>query len=105
VVLLSTIDKDGIEKFAVFDGQQRLTSVLHYVKNIRSDTWPKRKNDDGSFRLEKLPRLKQLNGMNFRDSRGKKSKTSYLALTSIVLLFHLVGVWKTICECRFAGTV
>lgn len=78
MVLLSTIDKDGIEKFAVFDGQQRLTSVLHYVKNIRSDTWPKRKNDDGSFRLEKLPRLKQLNGMNFRDL-GQKEQNQLLS--------------------------
>lgn len=65
VILLSTIDEDGNEAYAVFDGQQRLTSTMNFIRNIRSYTWPVRQDD--SFRLEKLPRLKSFEGMRYQD--------------------------------------
>ena len=35
VIFLCTLDKDKTKRFAVFDGQQRLTSIMLYRKNRR----------------------------------------------------------------------
>ena len=67
ITLLDTIDEDGNSKYAVFDGQQRLRSVLLFIGNTRSATWPKRKNDDHSFRLEALTILKKYEGKSYQD--------------------------------------
>lgn len=66
IALLSAVDEEGNEKYAVFDGQQRLTSIMLYMKNDRSKTWPIRKGDD-SFRLENLTIMKEYEGKTFKD--------------------------------------
>ena len=66
ITLLKTIDEDGDQKYAVFDGQQRLTSIVLYIRNLRGEHWPVRKSDD-SFRLEKLPLLKEFEGKTYKD--------------------------------------
>lgn len=67
IILLSTIDEDGQEKYAVFDGQQRLTSIMLYISNRRSTTWPKRKKDNDDFRLEKLTVSEEFLGKRYQD--------------------------------------
>eukprot|EP00977_Amphora_coffeiformis_P014969 scaffold4274_cov175-Amphora_coffeaeformis.AAC.8 len=67
ITLLSTYDDEGNETYAVFDGQQRLTSIMLYIRNQRSETWPKRRNmdDQKSFRLEKLSILQDVQGKTY----------------------------------------
>jgi hypothetical protein len=73
IILLTTIDEDGDEKYAVFDGQQRLTSTMLYMSNTRGPRWPaQRGNDDDSFRLLKLPKLKSFEGMSYPDLTKKQ---------------------------------
>ena len=66
ITLLTTTDENGDEKYAVFDGKQRLTSIMNFIGNHRGIHWRTRKNDD-SFKLENLTLLKNLNGMTFQD--------------------------------------
>jgi hypothetical protein len=66
IVLLMVEDEDGEQRKVVFDGQQRLTSTILFLKNNRAVTWPKRRNDD-DFCLEKLPLLKDFEGKRYQD--------------------------------------
>ena len=58
VIFISTTGEDGKAKYAVFDGQQRLTSTMHFISGLRGDTWRKLKSGDNDFRLNDLPKLK-----------------------------------------------
>lgn len=58
IIFISTTGEDGKAKYAVFDGQQRLTSTMHFISGSRGDTWRKLKSGDNDFRLEGLPKLK-----------------------------------------------
>ena len=67
IVLLLT--EDG---YAVFDGQQRLSSVKLFIKGERAPGWKptapqKKAGTDGTFALEGLPILKGLEGKTFKD--------------------------------------
>ncbi len=67
IVLLLT--EDG---YAVFDGQQRLSSVKLFIKGERAPEWKatapqKKAGTDGTFALEGLPILKGLEGKTFKD--------------------------------------
>ena len=61
IILLNTLDENEEDLYAVFDGQQRLTSVIRYMKDQRGSHWPVKKNDS-SFRLQGLTKLMHLNG-------------------------------------------
>lgn len=61
VMLLKSTDEDGEDTYSVFDGQQRLTSTMLYMKNQRGLHWPNRKNDN-NFLLDSLPKLKHYEG-------------------------------------------
>jgi hypothetical protein len=79
IIFLSTKNDEHDEDLAVFDGQQRLTSIMYFIKNIYSESWTKAKNkakndDDRSFRLMKLKMLNQFNGMRFQDLTRKQQK-------------------------------
>lgn len=72
VTLLETEDEDGETQYATFDGQQRLTSIVSYIRDDRADFWKPTKlqrsnNVHTSFALEKLPLLKHLEGKTFKD--------------------------------------
>lgn len=72
VTLLETEDEDGETQYATFDGQQRLTSIVSYIRNVRADHWKATKtqkdnNVDAVFALERLPLLKHLEGKKFKD--------------------------------------
>lgn len=72
IVLLETEDRDGETQFTTFDGQQRLTSVLSFIKNERGDHWEptrrqKKLQTDKSFALQDLALLKHLEGCTFKD--------------------------------------
>ena len=71
IILLTVMDEDGEQKSVVFDGQQRLTSTILFMKNQRGISWPTRKNDDG-FRLEQLPLLKEFDGKRYQDLPKKE---------------------------------
>jgi hypothetical protein len=60
------------EGYAVFDGQQRLTSVKLFLKGERGDMWKanaqqRRMGADKTFALEGLTLLKDLEGKTFKD--------------------------------------
>ena len=72
LTLLATEDEDGNTQYATFDGQQRLTSIVSYIRNVRADHWKATKtqkdnNADAVFALERLPLLKYLEGKKFKD--------------------------------------
>ena len=74
IVLLLT--EDG---YAVFDGQQRLTSTKLFIKGERAPHWkataPQRKaGTHGTFALEGLPILKDLEGKTFKDLDKKQQR-------------------------------
>jgi hypothetical protein len=72
VTLLETEDADGETQYATFDGQQRLTSIVSFMKNTRADHWKKKKrqareNVDASFALESLTMMHHLEDHTFKD--------------------------------------
>ena len=74
IVLLDT--EDG---YAVFDGQQRLSSAKLFIKGERAPHWkatvPQRKaGTHGTFALEGLPILKDLEGKTFKDLDKKQQR-------------------------------
>jgi hypothetical protein len=66
IILLAAENENGDRISVVFDGQQRLTSILYYMRNTRGDVWPERKSDK-DFRLVQLPLLKNFEGMRYQD--------------------------------------
>lgn len=67
VILLSHVDENDEEINHVFDGQQRLTSIMLYIKGQRGSHWPVVKKNDSIFALtsrgsEGLKSLKHLEG-------------------------------------------
>ena len=75
VTLLEVEDENGKRKFAVFDGQQRLTSIFLYMDDKRGKDWLSRKNCDGSFRLTRLAMLKHLEGKTYKElSQGEQNR-------------------------------
>lgn len=65
VVLLKAQDMHGKPNRLVFDGQQRLTSLFNFISGRRGISWSRKK--EKKFTLIKLPRLKHLEGMVFKD--------------------------------------
>ncbi|CAH0369498.1 unnamed protein product [Pelagomonas calceolata] len=70
---------DTDEGYAVFDGQQRLTSTKLFIKGERAPHWkataPQRKaGTHGTFALEGLPILKDLEGKTFKDLDKKQQR-------------------------------
>jgi len=69
VILLSQVDDETEDEiYHVFDGQQRLTSIMLYMKGERGSHWPVAKKNDSLFGLksrgsEGLMTLKHLEGL------------------------------------------
>ena len=69
---METEDRNGVTQYTTFDGQQRLTSVLSFIKNERGDHWKatqvqKKLQTDKLFALQDLTLLKDLEGCTFKD--------------------------------------
>ena len=74
IVLLET--DDG---YAVFDGQQRLSSAKLFIKGERAEEWKvtaaqRKVGTHGTFALEGLPILKDLEGKTFKDLDRKQQR-------------------------------
>lgn len=72
VMLLQTEDNDGRTQYATFDGRQRLTSIIMFIRNERGDAWKttrkqKKNKLDTSFALEDLTVLTDLEGKTFKE--------------------------------------
>jgi YD repeat-containing protein len=85
IILLTSKNEDGEQTSVVFDGQQRLTSILFYLRNIRGDGWHESKGDK-DFRLEQLQLLKDLEGKRYQDLpklQQNKIKNYYVRCATI----------------------
>ena len=65
--------------YAVFDGQQRLSSAKLFIKGERAPEWKvtpaqRRAGTQGTFALEGLPILKDLEGKTFKDLDRKQQR-------------------------------
>ena len=65
--------------YAVFDGQQRLSSAKLFIKGERAPEWKvtpaqRRAGTQGTFALEGLPILKDLEGKTFKDLNKKQQR-------------------------------
>mmetsp|Transcript_32932 Transcript_32932/g.107647 ORF Transcript_32932/g.107647 Transcript_32932/m.107647 type:complete len:512 (+) Transcript_32932:3-1538(+) len=70
---------DTGEGYAVFDGQQRLTTTKLFIKGERAEHWKvtapqRRANTGGTFALEGLPMLKSLEGKTYKDLTPKQQR-------------------------------
>ena len=82
VILLSHVDENDDQIYHVFDGQQRLTSIMLYIKGQRGSHWPVVKKNDSLFALksrgsEGLKSLKHL--------EGKVSQVHYASVNHYVV--------------------
>ena len=77
VTLIEQQSDEG--SYAVFDGQQRLTSMKLFIKGERADTWKatnaqKKAGTTHTFALEGLLLLKSLEGKTFKDLEPKQQQ-------------------------------
>ena len=76
VTLLETEDEEGDTEYATFDGQQRLTSIMLFVKGERGGYWKanreqQKKGTENNFALEGLTMLSELEHCSFKDLSKK----------------------------------
>jgi hypothetical protein len=77
ITLLENKDPDGSTSYAVFDGQQRLTSVSKFVNNIRGEHWKstaaqRKSRMADSFALEGLSISNECEGKMYKDLTKKE---------------------------------
>ena len=76
---VTLIERSEDDSYAVFDGQQRLTSMKLFIKGERADTWKatnaqKKAGTTHTFALEGLVLLKSFEGKTFKDLEQKQQQ-------------------------------